>query len=77
MISNCYNFLGSSEIVSLLLDCGAIIDCKNSLGKTAANLAAFTGMFCFSLIKLNNVRSKVSKNYNDIYHIHFVKVFFI
>ena len=40
-------FSGSSEVVSLLLDSGAIIDFKNSLGKTAADLAAFTGMFCF------------------------------
>ena len=38
-------FLGSLDVVSLLLDCGSNVDSLNSIGKTAANLAAFTGLF--------------------------------
>jgi len=34
---------GSSSVVQLLLDNGAKIETKNSIGRTAANLAAFTG----------------------------------
>jgi len=54
---------GSPEVVSLLLDFGAIIDSKNSLGKTAANLAAFTGQHeC-----LNKIRNYLSRSKFDEY----------
>jgi len=43
---------GSSDVVSFLLENGADTEVKNSIGKTAANLAAFTGQQdCLNLLR--------------------------
>ena len=72
---HCYDFLGSSEIVSLLLECGAATDCKNSLGKTAADLAAFTGMFCFYLKICLVIMHFINYQSNLISDIHIIIIY--
>lgn len=41
---------GNEKVVRLILEAGARTDCVNSVNRTAAEMAAFVGEFCTSLL---------------------------